>query len=196
VAGAVARHHLSIDLIVLLAAARPRVVSSAVSEMPDKRAALAALRAQLQEELDRFTRRALDAAEAATHEENRAEGDKDMRATEASYIARGQADRARDIEASLARLGSMELRDFREGDAIAVSAVVEVQAQGARATPKTTYFVVPVAGGVKLRVGAVDVLTIATSSPLGAALLGQAEGDEAEVLTPQGAKTYEILRVR
>lgn len=171
--------------------------------MPDKRAVLAALRAELQRELDRFTRRALDAAQAATHEENRAEGDKDMRSTEASYVARGQAERVREIEASLARLASMELRDFDEGDAIAIGAMVDVRHVGARGSATTTYFVVPVAGGVKVRVGhgppsagATDVLTVATSSPLGKALIGLSEGDEAEVTTPQGTKTYAICVVR
>ena len=41
----------------------------------DKHAVLAALRASLTEELARFKARALDAAEAATHEENKPEGD-------------------------------------------------------------------------------------------------------------------------
>jgi transcription elongation GreA/GreB family factor len=159
-----------------------------------KGAVLAALRAELQAELDRFTRRALDAALAATHEENRAEGDKDMRSTEASYVARGQAERVREIESAIARLASMELRSFGEGAPIAVGALVDVQQGGARA--KTTYFVVPVAGGMKLHAGGADVLTLATTSPLGGALLGLSEGDEAEVSTPQGTKTYAILSVR
>jgi transcription elongation GreA/GreB family factor len=163
-----------------------------VPATPDKRAVLAALKRHITEELGRFTRRALDAAEAATHEENRAEGDKDMRATEASYIARGQAERVRELEAALARLGSMEVRDFEGGEAIAVSAIVELASGGARTQ---VYFVVPVAGGARLSVDGAEILSLATTSPLGAALLGLSEGDEAEVRTPQGLKSYEIVRV-
>jgi transcription elongation GreA/GreB family factor len=164
-----------------------------VADSVDKQAVLEAVRAQLQEELDRFTRRALDAAEAATHEENKPEGDKDMRATEASYVARGQAERVHEIEQALALLASVQVRSFAEGDAIAATAVVEVSAGTTRAQ---TYFVLPVGGGVKVRVAGLDLLTIATSAPLGAALVGLSEGDEAEVRTPQGLRTYEIISVR
>src|SRR5690242_6220866 len=92
----------------------------------DKRALIADLRAHLASELDASQRRALDAAEAATHEENRPENDKDMRSTEASYIARGQAERVRDMEQALVVLQSLPLRDFGDADPIASSAIVDV----------------------------------------------------------------------
>ena len=92
----------------------------------DKRSVLAALKKALEEELERFTRRALDAAEAATHEENKPEGDKDMRSTEASYIARGQAERAKEIEAAL-------LDDLNTPQALA--ALAELASASRRAAP-------------------------------------------------------------
>ena len=54
----------------------------------DKTQLLALLVERLTAELARVRGQAQREAEAATHEEARAEGDKDMRATEASYIAR------------------------------------------------------------------------------------------------------------
>ena len=39
------------------------------------------------------------------------------------------------------------------------------------------------------------MLTLATTSPLGRALLGSSEGDTAEVVTPQGTKSYEVVSV-
>jgi len=161
----------------------------------DKRAILAALRAELTTELDRSTRRALEAAEAATHEENRPEGDKDMRSTEASYVARGQAERVRELEQSLAKLASMSVRAFEKGEPIAISAVVDVEHEAPKKST-TTYFLVPAGGGVRLHLEGLDVLTLATTSPLGAALLGLSEGDDAEVSTPQGTKSHAVLRVR
>lgn len=160
----------------------------------DKRALLDALRARVSAELEASTRRARDAAEAATHEENRAEGDKDMRATEASYIARGQAERVHELESALTRLGSMPIKAFAEGDGIAVSAIVVV-AHGDDGAQRTRYFLVLAAGGEKLTTAAGDVLTLATTSPLGRALLGSSEGDTAEVVTPQGTKSYEVVSV-
>ncbi len=164
----------------------------------DKHALLEALKDELSSEITRSTRRALEAAEAATHEENRSEGDKDMRSTEASYVARGQAERVHELEKTLAKLSSVAVKDFGKGAAIEASAVVEIEHEGERGAPakKTTYFVVPAGGGVRLRAGGVEVLTLATTSPLGGAILGLTAGDEAEVEGPQGTKSYTIVSVR
>jgi transcription elongation GreA/GreB family factor len=150
----------------------------------DKRVLYEALRAQLAAELERATRHALDAAEATTHEENRAESDKDMRSTETSYVARGQALRARELEMALKRLDQMAVRDFGASDCIEASALVVVEDDGRRAT----YFIVPAGGGQ--RIG--EIHTLATTSPLGAALLGLTAGEEAEV----GARTCLVVSVR
>jgi len=153
------------------------------------------LRAELTRELEASRRRAQDAAAAATHEENRPESDKDMRSTEASYVARGQVERVREMEQALARLATMPVRDLGQGDAIVVSAIVKVRHD----STLTTYFVVPAAGGVRLRDGKNEVQTLATTSPLGAALLGLSQGDEAEVTTPHGktpmTRLFEIMHV-
>jgi transcription elongation GreA/GreB family factor len=160
------------------------------TKLPDKRALLEELRAKISAEIERGTRSAKDAAEAATHEENKAEGDKDMRSTEASYIARGQAERVRELDAALGKLAAMPLRAFADGDRVAASAIVEID-DGKKTA---TYFLVTAAGGLSLGDGA--LATLATTSPLGAALLGLEAGDEAEVTTAQGTKTYELVSVR
>jgi hypothetical protein len=158
----------------------------------DKRAIVATLRRELENEIAAMTRLARDAADAATHEENKPEGDKDMRSTEASYLARGQASRVLDLERAHALLGRMPVRAFEAADAIETSALVELS-DGAK---RSVYLLLGVAGGRRVKVGDVEVQTTTTSSPLGAALLGLAEGDEVEITTPQGLRTYEIVRVR
>src|SRR5262245_31534607 len=157
----------------------------------DKRALLEQLRAGLRDELERATRHARDAAEATTHEENRPENDKDMRSTETSYVARGQALRARDLELALRRLGVLEVREFADGAAIEASAVVEVEEESRR----ISYFVVPAGGGLRLRAGRREILSLATTSPLGRALLGLSVGEEAEVTTPQGSRLVTVIAV-
>jgi len=153
------------------------------------------LRAELTRELEAARQRAQDAAAHATHEENRPENDKDMRSTEASYIARGQADRVREIAHALAQLSTIPVRDLEKGEAIVVSAIVTVRHEAS----ETTYFVVPAAGGARLRDDVGEVQTLATTSPLGAALLGLSEGDEAEATMPHGrtriTRTFEIVHV-
>jgi transcription elongation GreA/GreB family factor len=150
---------------------------------------LALLRDGLARELERVKARALDAAQGATHEENRAEGDKDMRSTEASYVARGLADRAHELELALSKLAALSVRKFAPSDRIESSALITLASEGRQ----YWYFLVPAAGGERLAFAGVEVQTLTPASPLGRALLGLSQGDEAEVVTPQGTRTYEVL---
>lgn len=159
--------------------------------MIDKQLLIDELRKRLEEERATTTRIALEAAAAVTHEDNKPENDKDMRSTEASYIARGQAERAREVERSLGLLSSMYVREFGSSDKIAATALVELEC----GKTQLVCFVLPVAGGQRVRCGDVDVQVVTPTSPLGKALMGLSEGDEAEVSTPQGTKIYEIVRV-
>ena len=158
----------------------------------DKKALFAEMRARIEAEIAEATRLAKDAADAATHEENRPEGDKDMRSTEASYIARGQAERVRTFENALAALAAAPVKAFAEGDPIQVSALIELS----DGTQTDLYLLVSAAGGMRLSVGGALVQTLAVQSPIGKALLGLTAGEEAEVSTPRGMKTYEIVSVR
>ena len=157
-----------------------------------KQALLEALRAHLSEEIATMRRLATEAAEAVGHEDNKPESDKDMRSTEASYIARGQAGRVLDLERELNLLGSISTRDLAPGALIVAGALVSVQQQGKAAT----YLLVPAAGGVRLLANGVEAQTLSVRSPLGAVLLGLSEGDEAELTSPQGRRLIEIIEVR
>jgi transcription elongation GreA/GreB family factor len=158
----------------------------------DKRALLDALRERLTAELERARGRAREAAEGATHEENRAEGDKDMRSTEASYVARGHSTRVLELEGALGKLKNMALP--KRLSTVAISALVELEHEGRR----LRYFIVPAAGGERLRAGNAEVQTLTSVSPLGAALLGLGIGDEAEVASPGAVdpRVYEIVDLR
>jgi transcription elongation GreA/GreB family factor len=161
----------------------------------DKRLVLEAFKQRLEAELERAHTRAKDAAAGATHEENRAEGDKDMRATEASYVARGHSERVAEMEEALARLNTLELLDFEPGARIAMSALVELEHRGRR----LFYFLLPSAGGERLPSAGVEIQALTTQSPLGTRLLGLTEGDEAELPARSPgelARVYEIIRVR
>ena len=161
----------------------------------DKKELWEALKARLESELAKAQKRARDAAEGATHEENRAEGDKDMRATEASYVARGQAGRASEMQEALVRVGTLELLTFEPGARIAMSALVELTLDG----KQLCYFLVPAGGGEKLQHAGVEVQTLTTQSPLGRALLGLHEGDDCELAARQPgerARVYEVVKVR
>ncbi len=166
-------------------------MSDVADAMKRKQRLIADTRAHLQSERAAMTRLAKDAADAAAHEENRPEGDKDMRSTEASYVARGQAERVRAIEHTLALLSAMECKVFANSDPITVSALVTTECRGERAR----YFLLPSGGGIALSLDGEKVMTLATTSPLGRALLGLREGDEAETPSPQGEKTHVVIAV-
>ncbi len=161
----------------------------------DKQALFFALKQQLEADLQRAQKRAKDAADGATHEENRAEGDKDMRATEASYVARGQAGRASEMEEASVRVSALELLQFKPGARIAISALIELLHDD----KPLHYFLVPAAGGERLTVAGTEVQTLTPQSPLGRALLGASEGDEVE-LPPrrpgEPPRVYQIVKVR
>lgn len=154
-----------------------------------KRVILAVIIEQIDGEIATMTRIAKEAAEAVSHEDNRAEGSKDMRSTEASYIARGQAERAMELERSRTRLGSLELKTFQKTSSIESTALVQLRHQRQSAW----YFLLPAGGGRRVSYADQTVHTVTPTSPLGSALLGLGVGDEVEVPTPGAAKTYEVL---
>jgi transcription elongation GreA/GreB family factor len=137
----------------------------------DKRAVLAALIAEVQRSLDVMIEAAKIAHAAATHEEMKPENDKDTRGLEAGYLARGQSQRAAEIERTLKELKALPLRPM---DVVDTGALVELDS-GARV------FIAPGGGGVKLKVNGVDVQVVTLTSPLGEALEGKGAGDVAEL---------------
>jgi transcription elongation GreA/GreB family factor len=163
-----------------------------MSDTDYKTQLVSALRSRLTSEIATMTRLAVEAAEAASHEENKPENDKDMRSTEASYLAKGQADRVQSLERALALLAAMPIRHFNSGESIQASALIDVR----RPQGERTYFLVPALGGEQLEHDGREIHTLATTSPLGRSLLGLMAGDEAEVVTPQGTQTYEVASVR
>jgi transcription elongation GreA/GreB family factor len=158
----------------------------------DKQALLQAFGHAIEAELERAKERARDAAEGATHVENRAEGDKDMRATEASYVARGHSERVFQLEQELLRLNALEPRAFAPDEPIAPGALVCLEHDAKQAW----YLLLPVAGGMRVSLGGQQFQALTSQSPLGSALLGLASEDEVEVQTPQGVRTSLIVAVR
>jgi transcription elongation GreA/GreB family factor len=126
--------------------------------------------------------------EAATHEEARAENDKDTRGLEQSYLARGQAQRVAQLAAELAAVEKMMLRRYGDDDAIAAGALVEASTGDSQ----HRYLIAP-GGAGEILTGGIQVVT--PRSPLGRALCGRRTGDEAEVQLPSGRRTLEVTRV-
>lgn len=157
----------------------------------DKRALVAELRAQIAADLAAAVRAARDAAMAATHEEAKPENDKDMRSTEASYLARGQAERVRELERSDNALQFLPIRDAKDGDAIDLGTLAICEHEGTR----IAYFVAPAGGGMRATIDGLDVQVVTPQSPVGKALLGKTAGDAASVRVRGAEREYEIVEV-
>ena len=152
------------------------------------------MKAALRDELVRALRDALAAAEAAhasategiTHADSKQESDKDTRAIEQSYVARGVAMRVEELRTGLAGVEKMALA---KSEKIASGSLVTVDDDDG-ATHR--YFVAPAGGGTMLS-GKVQVVT--PKSPLGRALCGKLADDELEVVIAGKNRALAITRV-
>jgi transcription elongation GreA/GreB family factor len=146
------------------------------------------LLAKLGADLETLERAHRATCEGATHEEAKPENDKDTRALEQSYLARGQAARIDELRASIAGVGALSLREFEERP-VALGALVTVEEDG----EGSTLLLAPGGGGERLAGGSVQVVT--PRSPLGRALLGKQAGDEVEVALAGKTRTMQVVRV-
>lgn len=154
----------------------------------DKRILVSQVVAELERERETLLAAHRASAEGVTHEENRAEGDKDMRSTEVSYLARGQAKRVSELSEEILRLSALDLRSFSAGDPIALGALVTLE-------PALWVFMLPGGAGTELALGQRRARVVTPASPLGSALLGAREGDVIEVLRGGKTQEYEITGV-
>jgi transcription elongation GreA/GreB family factor len=146
------------------------------------------LLATLEADLETLERAYRATRDAATHEEAKPENDKDTRALEQSYLARGQAARIEELRAAVAGVGGMSTGPCVHGR-VALGALVTLEEGG---DEKTILFALA-GGGKHLREGSVQVVT--PKSPLGASLLGKVAEDEVELRTAGKTRELRVVRV-
>lgn len=146
---------------------------------------------KLKDELMLITEAAKNTYDIATHEENKAENEYDTRGLEASYLAGAQAERVFEMKETIAILESIKVKDFKSTDVIALSALVELE----HVNKQQTLFLLPKAGGLKIKFENKDIHVVTPDSPLGEALIGLSVGDLATIDYGQNTKDYEILQV-
>ncbi len=127
--------------------------------------------------------------EGATHEEARPENDKDTRALEQSYVARGQARRVEELRTDHTLAQAMVVRPLADGARISLGALVEIDEDGTT----SRLFIAPARGGTALAGGTVQVVT--PSSPLGRALIGKSAGEDCDVRVANRVRELSIVSV-
>lgn len=161
-------------------------------ELPDKQRVFRALVDALASSLQQLTNAAEEVRRDATHEEARPENDKDTRALEQTYLARGQAIRAEALVEQLKLLRSMSLPKLKDDDAICAGALIALEDdEGAT----RCIFLAPYGGGETVVVDQVSVLVVTPVSALGRALLGKQSGDEFELNSRGKMRSYSIVDV-
>ena len=155
----------------------------------EKSAVVAALRASINDELLSVESTAAMARDEATNSETKAEGKYDTRATEASYLARGQAWRIAELRKLSAWLDTDQATAELTRPVAQTGALIQLE--GARSE---WVYIAPVGGG-KAEVGGQIVRLISLASPLGTAMEGLEAGDAFEVATPRGLHEYELVQL-
>ncbi len=155
-------------------------------ELPNKKELFAELIVLLTAEREALVAAQRTSAEGVTHADARSDGSKDMRATEASYIARGQALRVQALHADLERVSAMSVKQLSPEAPIALSALVELDGE-------KIVLLAPAGGGTALADGRVRVVT--PSAPIGRALIGGRLGDFIELERGAEVSEHEITAV-
>jgi transcription elongation GreA/GreB family factor len=129
------------------------------------------------------------ARDEATSSETKSEGKYDTRATEASYLARGQAWRIAELRQLVAWLTSDIATRTLTDPVVQVGTLVRIE--GARSE---LVFVAPI-GGAKTTIDGETIRVISPASPLGSAMVELEVGDGFEVESPRGVLDYEVVAV-
>lgn len=159
----------------------------------DKDDLLNALRERLEQRRRTLVESQRSSQAGATHEEARAEHPKDTRATEASYVARGLAERVEQTEAGLRQLEQFHPRAVGPGEAAGLGALVGVENEDGE---ESVHFLLPVAGGEKISTDQAIVHVVSPNSPLGRELLGRNVGEDFELELPRGRVSGLVAWVR
>jgi hypothetical protein len=152
----------------------------------DKTKLLDILRSRVEEQLESLTRSQQASQAGATHAETRAEDPKDMRSTEASYLARGLAARVASLRETVAMLAAFAPGSPPADRRICAGALLGVEDEEGMIS---VHFFVPAGGGMKLELDGRVVHSLTAGSPLGRELLGRKAGDDFAIELPGGRQS-------
>src|SRR5258708_35053992 len=125
----------------------------------------------------------------ATHESSKAENKYDTRGLEAAYLAGGQARQVREIVEAIKLYETMTAKNFAPGEPIDLTALVQLDMDGAR----STYFIGPKSGGLEIVHQRREIMVITPQSPLGQNLMGKKSGDRWTAKVGGSSVKYHIV---
>ncbi len=158
--------------------------------LAEKESLLAQLTQRLKEEYATLLAAQRATVEGATHEEAKPENDKDTRALEQTYLARGQAERVVQLKADLGKLEQLKVRFYTEETSVGLTALVALEDDDEE---RRLYILVPAGAGEELASSAGAIKVVTPTSPLGRALMGARLDEDVEVMTPKGKRTLSVV---
>ena len=158
----------------------------------DKSQLLQRIVACLTESLQILDKAARASHAEATHESSKAENKYDTRGLEAAYLAGGQARQAREIMDAIELYGKLTAKDFAPDDPIDLTALVELDMDGA----SSLYFIGPKSGGLEIVHKRKEIMVITPPSPLGQNLMGKQRGQRWTAKVGGSQIKYHIVSVQ
>ncbi len=160
--------------------------------LPDKKRVLDAVLERMHESWSQMIGAAQRTREGATHAEAKPENEKDTRALEQSYLARGQAARAQEMTEQMHVLRFMPLRIYGAEDPIGAGALILLEGDD---HTQRCLFLSPHGGGTEVQVDGVDILVVTPVSTMGRGVLGRTLGDDVELRVRNKVRSYIIASV-
>jgi transcription elongation GreA/GreB family factor len=152
-----------------------------------KSAVLAALITHLETELESLLRGARASFAAATDPDSKAENKYDTRTLEASYVARGQAQRVAEVQE--AKQSLLMLRDLPVGQTVKLGSLITLEI----GSQHDLYFISPAEGGIEVIVEGQEIMAITPASPLGSTIMGLTLGASVKLPSGHSAKLVGLL---
>lgn len=145
---------------------------------------------------------ALEAKDAATNEESKAENKYDTRGLEASYLAGAQAKRAKDLQDAIYIFSKIQDEELSDKETVEMYSVVNTELEAENENEdlesevqQKNFFIVPSQGGVELKVDGTTYLTLTISSPLGEALHKKSNGEEVVIKIGERSNFYSLFSI-
>jgi transcription elongation GreA/GreB family factor len=160
-------------------------------DFPDKRRVLERVIESMSATLAQLVHAVDEIRQGATHAEAKPENDKDTRALEQSYLARGQAIRAETLVEQLQLLRTLHMPSLGPNDVIQAGALLALEDDEST----RCVFLAPHGGGIGMEVDGVMVTVVTPVSALGRALLGRRVGDEIEVRIRNAVRAYHVAQL-
>jgi len=153
----------------------------------DKAVLRDALVARLETEWESLLSSAQDAFNMATDAEHQSRSKYETFSLEASYLARGQAERVAGLRADLDALRGMSIDSCAAEDPVRLGSLIACYLPDGSVAYS---YLVPVAGGERLNSALGEVQTVSAATPLGRKLLGKRMGETVSVV--QGDNTVSL----